>query len=463
MIETRREILLALRTAEELLVRKARKQFKPFVRYISPHYDMRWFHAYICGKLQEFADGKIKNMMILMPPQHGKSELASRLFPAYLFGLNPDLRIALTSYSFTMASGFNRAIQRNMDTSEYQRLFPDTKLNYSKVYNTSVDNYSRTADVFELVGKRGSLRTVGRGGSLTGNPVDIGIIDDLYKDRDEAMSMTISQGVWQWYVDVFKTRFHNDSRQLIMNTLWSENDLAVRLMQQQPEKWEIIKFPAIRTADINTYDPRQAGEPLWPERHSLEKIMEAKEQDEVSFNSLQQQDPKPNTRLLVLKGWIEMPEWPNLDVKCWGLDFGKTTGINALIKYGESGEDAYFQECCYEAGLPVRYIAQILFESGYKDGEVVFCDHLPGKINELRALGIAAIPATKGEGSIQAGLTKLGEYKCHYTARSVNLKMELGKYQFVTYGSVVTNIPVDDYNHAIDACRYAQYSSFFRM
>jgi hypothetical protein len=463
MTNDRANIIAALHAAEEMLVRKARKGFKPFVRYLSPHYDMQWFHGFICDRLQAFAEGKVKNMMILMPPQHGKSELASRLFPAYLFGINPNLRIAVTSYSFSMAAGFNRAIQRNMDTSEYQRLFPETKLNYSKVYGTSVDNYARREDLFELVGNKGSLRAVGRGGSLTGNPVDVGIIDDLYKDREEAMSMTISQGIWQWYVDVFKTRFHNNSRQLIMNTLWSENDLAVRLMQQQPDKWEIIKLPAIKTADIRPYDLRNEGEALWPERHSLDKILEAKEQDEVSFNSLQQQDPKPNTKLLIISDWIEIPRFPDLDIKCWGLDFGKSTGINALVKYVENGKDAYFEECCYEPGLPVRYIADIMFKEGYVDGQPVYCDHIPGKINELRQLGIAAFPAIKGPGSIQAGLDKFKEYKCHYTARSANLRMERSKYQYVTYGSIVTTMPVDDYNHLVDACRYAQYSSFFQM
>lgn len=463
MITSERSLLIrSLHAAQELVIRKSRTDFKTFVKYTKPDYDMRWFHAYICEKLQEFADGKIKNMMILMPPQHGKSELASRLFPAYLLGLNPDRKIALTSYNHTMATGFNRAIQRNIDTLEYGKLFPETRLNFSRVFDTSYDNYTRTDSVFDIVQKTGSLRAIGRGGSLTGNPVDIGIIDDLYKDRDEAMSDKVSQSVWQWYVDVFLTRFHNTSQQLIMNTLWSENDLAVRIMKDQPGKWTIIKFPAIKTEDISDFDHRLPGEALWPEKHSLEKILEAKELDEVSFNSLQQQDPKPSTKLSVFPNWIEIPSWPDVDVRSWGLDFGKTTGINALIKHAVNGTNAYYEEGCYEPGLSTGAIKDLLIAAGYKEGQVVFCDHMPTKISEIRRLGIYAVPAIKGEGSIQAGITKLNEYKNHYTARSINLKSELGKYQYVTYGSLVTNIPVDAYNHAIDACRYANYSMSFQ-
>lgn len=411
--------------------------------------------------------------MILMPPQHGKSELATRLFPAFVLGNNPDKKIAIASYSDTMASGFNRAIQRNIDTHSYHKLFPETKLNNSKITGIKTDNYSRTEHLFELVGKKGSVRSVGRGGSLTGNPVDIGIIDDLYKDRTEARSMTVSEAAWQWYLDVFKTRLHNDSQQLIMNTRWDENDLCGRLLTEQPGQWEVIKFPAIKTQDVNDYDCRKEGAVLWESKHSLAKVLEQKKLSQVSFNSLYQQDPKPNTEILIFTNWIEIPDWPTvpgkdgqpvpMETSSWGLDFGKTTGINALIRFALNGEDAYFDEYLYESGIPAETIAKQMLEVyGYKSGTVVYCDHMPTKIATLRSKGIAAQLALKGDGSIDDGIQKLKKLNCHYTKRSVNLKNELNTYQWVTYGKVITNIPVDEFNHAIDACRYAYYSKFFR-
>lgn len=470
---SRQELIASIAAANELLIRKARVSFKAFVKYTKEDYDMQWFHAVICEKLDQFERGEIKKLMILVPPQHGKSELATRLFPAYKLGKNPDTKIAIASYSDTMASGFNRAVQRNIDTEKYHKLFPETKLNNSKITGTNSDNYSRTEHLFELVGKKGGIRSVGRGGSLTGNPVDLGIIDDLYKDRSEARSMAISEQTWQWYVDVFLTRLHNDSQQLVMATRWDENDLAGRLLVDQPKDWVVIKLPAIKTQDINDYDPRPEGEVLWPGKHSLAKIMDQKALSQVSFNSLYQQDPKPNTEILIFTEWIEIPDWPTLPgvdgqpvpmaTDSWGLDFGKTTGINALIRFALNGTDAYFDENLYEAGIPAESIAKVMNEEyGYKKGTPVYCDHLPTKIATLRVKGIDAVLAQKGDGSIDDGIQKLKKLTCYYTKRSVNLKKELNTYQWVTYGKVVTNIPVDEFNHAIDACRYAYYSKFFR-
>lgn len=459
----RDRLIQAIEAAQTLLIRKGRLNFKIFVKYLKEDYDMQWFHAYICAKLNDFAEGRIKKLMILLPPQHGKSELATRLFPPYLLGRNPDLKVAIASYADNIASGFNRSIQRNIDNEAYGQVFPDTKLNYSKIFATNYDNYSRTEHKFEIVKKKGSLKTVGRGGPLTSEPVDIGIIDDLYKDREEAKSMVVSESCWNWYVDVFRTRLHNDSQQLIMNTRWDENDLAGRLLVEEPGEWEVIKFPAIRTEDVNDYDPRQPGEALWPGKHSLEKVLSQKKLSQVSYNSLYQQDPKPNTDILVYTNWVSIPQWPdNIESVTWGLDFGKSVGINALVKAAVVGDNIYFKECLYASGIPMREIKKVLEENGYKEGQIVYCDHMPGKIAELRTIHVTAFPALKGDGSIDAGITKLKEYNCHYTVESINLKMELNNYQWVCYGKIITNEPVDEFNHLLDACRYAIYSRYFR-
>lgn len=469
----RDELIKAVTIAQELLTRQARANFKSFVLYSQDDYDMQWFHSCICDKLTAFERGEIKKMMILLPPQHGKSQLGSRLFPAYLLGKNPDRRLGLITYNDTFAQKFSRQVQRYIDNSEFMKLFPGTKLSGSKIVATD-SSFARNLHEFEVVNKKGGMVTVGRGGQITGLPIDFLLIDDLYKNREEATSPTVAEKIWQDYNDVFKTRLHNDSQQLIMNTRWSDNDLAGRLLQEEPDEWVIIKFPAIRTEDINNYDIRQEGEALWPGRHSLERILSVKNKNQVTFNSLYQQDPKPNTDILVYgkKPWIEIPAWPDaIDTVTWGLDFGKSTGINALIRCAMVGnEDIYFDECLYESGVPVRIIKEVLLQYGYREGEIVYCDHMPTKITELtmetlltdgRKCSVAAFPAIKGSGSVAFGIDKLKEYRCHYTSRSVNIKMELNNYQYVTYGKIITNEPVDDFNHALDACRYGTVSRFF--
>jgi hypothetical protein len=328
----RAEIIRSINAANELLYRKAKTDFKKFVPLIKPDYNMQWFHEVVCEKLQLFSEGKIKKLMILMPPQHGKSELATRLFPAFHLGVKPNTKIAIASYAQSIASSFNRAIQRNIDNEVYGEIFPDTKLNYSQLFHTNANAVSRTDKLIEIVGAQGSVRTVGRGGPLTGQPVDIGIIDDLYKDRAEAVSPTISESAWAWYTDVFKTRLHNDSQQLLMNTRWDNLDLAGRLLELEGSEWEVVIFTGIRTLDEYAYDIRKVGEALWPGKHSLERLLKIQEDTEITFNSLYQQQPGGSKKLLIFPEVIEVEVLPKSDHYFWGLDLGKTISKTVLTK-----------------------------------------------------------------------------------------------------------------------------------
>lgn len=280
------EPLLSCNVKAEL----ARRHFADFVLYMHENYDMQWFHRLIIDKLQAFSRGYIKKLMIFVPPQHGKSELSTRNFPAYLLGQNPNRKIVVASYNATLASRFNRDIQRVIDQENYHDIFPDTVLNESNVVTIS-DNYLRNSEIFEPVGFKGFLKTVGRGGALTGTPIDIGIIDDPIKDRAEAMSLVIREGLWSWYQDVFETRLHNDSQQILIQTRWHEDDLAGKLLKRDND-WDLVVIEAIKEHDYE-YDPREKGEVLWESKHSKERILKIRETSPITFNSLYQQTPKP--------------------------------------------------------------------------------------------------------------------------------------------------------------------------
>ena len=146
------------------------------------------------------------------------------------------------------------------------------------------------------MGYQGSFKTIGVGGSLTGEPVDMLIMDDLYKDAASAWSPVIRQNVADWYDTVASTRLHNDSQQLMVFTRWHMEDLAGRLLEQEgeydpidnPQGWTLISFPAIQNKPPSELDPRAEGEPLWPERHSLSKLLEIKERTPTVFESMYQ-------------------------------------------------------------------------------------------------------------------------------------------------------------------------------
>ncbi|MFR5934554.1 MAG: hypothetical protein ACLUGU_02480 [Alistipes shahii] len=78
--------------------------------------------------LEAFAAGRVRRLIVTMPPQHGKSVGATTLLPAYVLGLDPDCRVAIASYSGTLASKFNRRVQRILESQEYAAFFPDTSI-----------------------------------------------------------------------------------------------------------------------------------------------------------------------------------------------------------------------------------------------------------------------------------------------------------------------------------------------
>lgn len=237
--------------------------------------------------------------MIFQPPQHAKSTLTSQLFPGYALGCNPNLKIILGSYSATLAESMNRIVQRYIDSPEYAGVFPNTKLQSAGANG----KYVRNAEQFDIVDHDGYLKAVGVGGTTTGKPADIFIIDDPHKDREEAKSALISQKVWDWYTDVVYTRGHNNSGVLLIQTRWDDMDLAGRLLKQMEEaqqrgdrhydKWEVICFPAIKENDGNPNDPRQIGDALWPEKHDIARLRTIESLSLRTFQSLYQQNPQP--------------------------------------------------------------------------------------------------------------------------------------------------------------------------
>lgn len=300
-IEVREQLM---RLKREKLKLEAPTSFSRFLGYSNPKYELEWFHKLIADHCQMLLEGKIKNLMVFMPPQHGKSEIISRNFPAWAPGQNPDLKIVGCSYSSDLAQQFSRSIQRTIDSKEYQAIFPETYLNGSNI-RTDSRGYLRNVDLFEMVGHRGFYKAVGVGGSLTGTPVDIAIIDDPVKDANEANSITYRQRVWDWYNTVLSTRLHNNSRQLFIMTRWHEDDLAGRILKAEPQEWTVLAIPAICEQEYDSgLSERHIGDALWPSRHSIEKLQKQKARAPREFNALYQQHPTIEGGNIVKRDWF---------------------------------------------------------------------------------------------------------------------------------------------------------------
>lgn len=293
------EVLYESELREDLLRCEAARLFPQFLLYINPRYDMQWFHYVIASHCQAVFDGRIKKLMVFVPPQHGKSEIISRTFPAWALGRDPDLKIVGCSYSADLAQQFSRAIQRTMDSDEYKDLFPNAVV--------GGQGYVRNVDMFETGGHGGFYKAVGVGGSLTGTPADIAIIDDPVKDAAEASSPVFRQRVWDWYNTVLTTRIHNDSRQLFIMTRWHEDDLAGRILAAEGNEWKVLSIPAICEKDNDGgFSKRKVGEALWEERHSIDKLLRQKERAPREFSALYQQHPSIEGGNIVKRDWFNI-------------------------------------------------------------------------------------------------------------------------------------------------------------
>src|SRR5690606_2279595 len=145
-------------------------------------------------------------------------------------------------------------------------IFPETRI------SDGTDGHVRNSEEVEIVGYGGFLRLVGVQGGLTSQSVDILIIDDPYKDAEQAWSPLQRENVKIWYDTVAETRLQNQSQQLMVYTRWHNEDLLGELLKENNHGWETVVFPAIKEGGPTENDPRKDGEALWPERHSIGRL-----------------------------------------------------------------------------------------------------------------------------------------------------------------------------------------------
>lgn len=265
------------------------------------------------------------------------SQLVSREFPAYILGKYPDTQIIACSYSADLTSRMNRDVQRIIDSKEYHDLFATylAGKEAAEIMKDS-DTYARTSDLFEVVGHKGSYRSTGVGGGVTGSGADVFIIDDPFKDRAEANSLTIRQKVWDWYTSTAYTRLSPGGGIIVMNTRWHMDDLVGRLLREQAEGGDVFKhisYPAIAEHDEKH---RKAGEALHPERYDVEQLMKIKAAvGPRDWSALYQQRPVPDGGGLFKDSWLQyykdLPANLEKVVMSWDMTFKDTKGSDYVV------------------------------------------------------------------------------------------------------------------------------------
>ena len=361
--------------------------FEQFALGVYPFLELQPFHRAYYRVLEAFAAGRVRRLIVTMPPQHGKSVGATTLLPAYVLGLDPDQRVAIASYSGALASKFNRRVQRIIESREYAAFFPATTIKQG----SKPPSYIRTADEVEIIGCRGGLLSVGREGSLTGNRVDCFILDDLYKDALEANSPLIRANCWEWYTSVVRTRMHNASRELIVFTRWHEEDLIGTLMAREPvaelkewaqldglpaDTWLHLNFEALKSSPPTGIDPRTPGEALW-EQQQGRALLEAKRRlDPLQFESMYQGHPSSREGLLYGLNFAEYDDLPHEIVRRGNYTDTADTGDDYLcsLSYAVDADGAiYITDAVYtrepmEVSEPL--VAEMLLRSDTRQAAV---------------------------------------------------------------------------------------------
>lgn len=295
--------------------RRARRELLPFTTWTMADYRAFWHHRVVADALDRWRRGESPQLIICMPPRHGKTELVSRRLPALILGANPDARIIMAAHTAALAEANSRDVQRIIESPEYQELFhlrlPGRGMRTGR--------YKRTDAHFEIPGRKGYLRAVGVGGAITGFGFDFGIIDDPVKSAEEAESEVYRERAWEWFTRDFWTRRAKGARVLVTMTRWHIDDLVGRILRYQGAglgQWQIIRLPAMATDSPSGEDVREPGEALWPEFLSAGELEQMRAVDPRGFAALYQQDPVeaggtewPNE---YFGKWLWVPrgEWP---------------------------------------------------------------------------------------------------------------------------------------------------------
>lgn len=329
--------------------------FRQFIKRVMPNYQFHKWNEVLIDLLEEVVAGKLLRLCVQVPPRHGKSQLVSRLFPAYYLLKHQDRQVALTSYGATLAEGFSRAA-RAFYVDAGGRLDPASQ---------SVKSWGTE--------QGGSLWAVGVGGSATGRGAHLGVIDDPIKDRKEAQSKAVIDTLRDWYGSTFRTRIEPEGGAIVVvQTRWTEGDLIGMLMDnedqvepQDREGWHVLDLPAF-SQDWRDRPPlpesvtveedwREPGEPLCPERYGTDALRKIKASiGSREFNALYQQSPRADGGNIINPNWFQFyKEQPEkfqriiLSVDCSFTD-ADTSDYTAMAIMGQIGGEFYLLDLVNE-------------------------------------------------------------------------------------------------------------------
>jgi predicted phage terminase large subunit-like protein len=242
-----------------------------------------------------------------MPPRHGKTETTTVRYPVYHLDRNPESSVLVTGYNERFARRFGRKTR-----------------NLAIEYGLQLEDNAKAADEWHLKAG-GQLLTRGVGSPPTGVGFNRIVIDDPIRRREDAESEVYREKVWDWYTDDLYSRLEPGGAIVLIMTLWHEDDIGARAVASEPNRWHVLKLPAIS----------DDGRALWPERYpidALERIrgVVTRDEGERSWQALYQQNPTPKEGNTFKVSMIDI-----VDAAPLGLPIIRAWDIAATIGAGD--------------------------------------------------------------------------------------------------------------------------------
>ena len=302
---------------------KIKNNFMAFVKEMWPEFIEGRHHKEIADKFDQIAQGKIKRLIINMPPRHTKSEFSSFLLPAWMVGRKPDLKIIQTTHTTELALRFGRKAKTLIDSPEYQ-----------KVFQTRLREDSQAAGKWETE-QGGEYYAAGVGSAITGRGADLLIIDDPHSEQD-AMNPEALERAYEWYTSGPRQRLQPGGAIVVVMTRWSQKDLTGALINSQKnvkaDKWHVVEFPAIMPS----------GKPIWPEYWKKEELEGVRASLSIGkWNAQWMQNPTAEEGSILKREWWNLWEKPSIPplqhiIQSYDTAFSKkeTADFSAITTWG---------------------------------------------------------------------------------------------------------------------------------
>jgi predicted phage terminase large subunit-like protein len=300
----------------------ARRYYADYIDYVHGGAYRHAKHTrYICKVLEGVLLEGGKRIILELPPRHSKSMTVTETFPSFYLGKNPDKRVILASYGDDLALDFSRKNRQKLS------FYGDA------LFRLNIAKDKSSVGAWDIAGHRGGLVAAGIGSAITGKGADLLIIDDPVKNDSEAQSPVYRNRVYNEYKSTLLTRLHAGGSIILIMTRWHEDDLAGRLLREEPDKWTLIRLPAECDGEDDIIG-RKTGDPLWPEGgYGKAWIQDTKTSlGSRVWTSLYQQLPSIESGNVFKRDWIKyydtLPDGIEQWMQSWDFTFKDNDGTD---------------------------------------------------------------------------------------------------------------------------------------